>query len=165
MQRAKRGRPRAESPRECLCVWLQASERAQLKALALRLKTSISALSRRLLIHSLEAEISEDQIASITGLDVRRTYFGGPRPSRLTAMQCGHEIRARRLGVQCESVDFLAVYESEGGICGICREPVNFGVFTIDHIIPVSKGGPHIFANLQIAHFACNSCKGDRVPA
>jgi 5-methylcytosine-specific restriction endonuclease McrA len=33
--------------------------------------------------------------------------------------------------------------------------------FTIDHIVPVSKRGPHLFHNLQLAHGACNSRKGD----
>ncbi len=32
----------------------------------------------------------------------------------------------------------------------------------MDHIIPVSKGGAHTRQNLRLAHFLCNSKRGDR---
>lgn len=32
---------------------------------------------------------------------------------------------------------------------------------TIDHIIPVSKGGTNDESNLQTAHWSCNSIKSD----
>lgn len=55
-------------------------------------------------------------------------------------------------------------------ICGICGHPVNFDkVFpdpwsaTVDHIIPVSKGGdPVDVSNLQLAHLQCNRIKGTK---
>ena len=56
-------------------------------------------------------------------------------------------------------------------ICGICGKPVDFSYKyphplspTVDHIIPVSKGGhPSDLANLQLAHRCCNRQKSDRV--
>jgi 5-methylcytosine-specific restriction endonuclease McrA len=33
---------------------------------------------------------------------------------------------------------------------------------TIDHVVPVSRGGDDIKANVQLAHFRCNSVKGPR---
>lgn len=33
---------------------------------------------------------------------------------------------------------------------------------TIDHIIPLSKGGSHIWSNVRLAHMACNAGKCDR---
>lgn len=33
---------------------------------------------------------------------------------------------------------------------------------TIDHIVPVSEGGDDTRANVQLAHFVCNSVKGPR---
>lgn len=145
----RRGRPKSDTPRECLCVWLLASEREQLKSLANRHKTTISALSRRLLLHAIE-RISDEDVGLVAGLDTRRTYFGGPSPSRVTRMQCSHETRARRLGIEWAPVDFSVIYDRDRGVCGICSQPVGFDVFTIDHIVPVSKGGPHIEQNLQI---------------
>ena len=56
-------------------------------------------------------------------------------------------------------------------VCGICGEPVNFSLKfphplspTIDHIIPVAKGGhPSDIDNLQLAHFRCNRQKSDKL--
>ena len=56
-------------------------------------------------------------------------------------------------------------------VCGICGRAVDFSVKyphplspTVDHIIPVSKGGhPSDIDNLQLAHFMCNRWKYDRI--
>ena len=56
-------------------------------------------------------------------------------------------------------------------ICGICGRPVDFSLKyphplspTIDHIIPVSKGGhPSDIDNLQLAHRCCNRQKSDKL--
>ena len=32
---------------------------------------------------------------------------------------------------------------------------------TLDHIVPLSCGGEHSEANVQLAHFLCNSTKSD----
>lgn len=56
-------------------------------------------------------------------------------------------------------------------ICGICGKPVDLSLKyphplspTIDHIIPVSKGGhPSDISNLQLAHRCCNRAKSDKL--
>lgn len=56
-------------------------------------------------------------------------------------------------------------------ICAICGEPVDKSLkyphpycATVDHIIPVSKGGhPSDIENLQLAHFKCNRAKADNI--
>ena len=48
------------------------------------------------------------------------------------------------------------------GMCGGCRTPFPFRNFTIDHIVPKSKGGPDHIDNPQLLCGACNSTKGDR---
>lgn len=56
-------------------------------------------------------------------------------------------------------------------ICGICGKPVDFKLKyphplspTIDHIIPISKGGhPSDIENLQLAHRTCNRQKSDKL--
>lgn len=90
-----------------------------------------------------------------------RKYIGGPPPMRIKRMQFSHEVRARRLGLEYDLIDFRRVYAHHKGLCGICHQPVSFETFTIDHIIPTSRRGPHLFENLQPAHLACNSKKGD----
>lgn len=57
--------------------------------------------------------------------------------------------------------------------CGICGKPVDFSYTyphplspTVDHIIPVSKGGhPSDINNLQLAHRCCNREKSDKLLA
>lgn len=56
-------------------------------------------------------------------------------------------------------------------ICAICGKPVDKSLksphplsATVDHIIPVSKGGhPSDIANLQLAHRCCNREKSDKI--
>lgn len=62
------------------------------------------------------------------------------------------------------------IYASQT-VCGICGKPVDFGLKyphplspCIDHIIPVAKGGhPSDADNLQLAHWACNRQKSDKL--
>ena len=57
------------------------------------------------------------------------------------------------------------------GVCGICGGPVDFTLrypdplsATVDHIIPVAKGGhPSSLENLQLAHRWCNRQKSDKL--
>lgn len=56
-------------------------------------------------------------------------------------------------------------------VCGICGKPVDFTCKyphplspCIDHIIPIAKGGhPSDIDNLQLAHWACNRQKSDKI--
>lgn len=56
-------------------------------------------------------------------------------------------------------------------VCALCGKPVDFTLKypdpwspTIDHIIPINKGGhPSDLSNLQLAHFRCNRLKSDRI--
>lgn len=55
--------------------------------------------------------------------------------------------------------------------CGICGKQVDFGLryphplsACIDHIIPVARGGhPSDRDNMQLAHWACNRAKSDKL--
>ena len=55
-------------------------------------------------------------------------------------------------------------------VCALCGRPVDFSLKfpdpmspTIDHIIPIAKGGhPSDIENLQLAHLACNRKKADK---
>lgn len=61
------------------------------------------------------------------------------------------------------------IFERDGWRCQLCGDPVLPFIkglhprqASIDHIAPVSRGGEHVAANLQLAHFGCNSAKRDR---
>lgn len=65
---------------------------------------------------------------------------------------------ARQRGATVENVDRDYVLQRDLGICGICHTPIQEG-FHIDHIVPLSKGGAHSYANVQLAHPKCNERK------
>lgn len=65
-------------------------------------------------------------------------------------------------------IDYICVRDK--WTCHICGLLVHKGKFdnfnpkskTLDHVIPVSLGGLHDVSNLRLAHFSCNSSKGNR---
>lgn len=62
---------------------------------------------------------------------------------------------------------------AQQSVCGICGRPVDKNLPfpnpwspTVDHIIPVQKGGdPVNLENLQLAHLACNRAKATKLVA
>lgn len=57
--------------------------------------------------------------------------------------------------------DRRAIYNRYKGRCAICGRFVPYDEFTIDHIIPLAKGGDNGADNLQCAHVWCNFIKRD----
>ncbi len=75
--------------------------------------------------------------------------------------------RARYHGVGYEPISRLKVYQRDGWKCGLCGKAVDRRVMaphpmsvSLDHVVPLSMGGDHVYANVQCAHFGCNSLKG-----
>lgn len=61
------------------------------------------------------------------------------------------------------------IFERDGWVCQLCDAPVdrllNYpdpGSASLDHILPLSRGGHHIRSNVQLAHLFCNLSKGAR---
>jgi len=61
------------------------------------------------------------------------------------------------------------IWLRDGGICQICKTKVDRTKkaphpksVSLDHIVPISKGGTHEMSNLRLAHFLCNSKRGNR---
>ncbi|MEU4570846.1 HNH endonuclease [Micromonospora sp. NPDC023956] len=50
-------------------------------------------------------------------------------------------------------------------ICGlptdVTASPFDPASPTVDHVVPLSKGGEHTLANTQCSHLGCNSSKSD----
>jgi len=90
-----------------------------------------------------------------------------------TKIKDPHKRRAVQYGCKYDSsVTLESLIKRDGLRCAICgelcdlndRQWTNYGPTfpTIDHIIPMSKGGGHIWSNVQIAHALCNSRKGNK---
>ncbi len=74
-----------------------------------------------------------------------------------------HRYRTRKLNAYVAPVDFEEIYQRDNGLCKICGQLVERSKATLDHIIPLSKGGTHEPSNVQIAHGPCNSSKGAKL--
>jgi len=77
--------------------------------------------------------------------------------------------RAQHYGVPYEVVSKDRVYERDGWRCGICKRKVDRDLrwphemsASLDHIVPMSCGGGHLYVNVQLAHLKCNVDKGAR---
>lgn len=72
--------------------------------------------------------------------------------------------RARQAGAAIvERVDRAIVYERDGGICNICGEAVRWEEYDMDHVVPLSRGGDHSYANVAVSHASCNRRKHARI--
>lgn len=77
--------------------------------------------------------------------------------------------RALMQGAYVADVDRQEIFERDGWVCQLCHEPVDRSLVfphkmaaSLDHIVPLARGGKHEPSNTQLAHFICNSAKRDR---
>ncbi len=81
------------------------------------------------------------------------------------------EDRCEAYGVEYDPVvTRYAVFERDDWTCGICggrtnplKLPPHPHAPTVDHIVPLSKGGGHTWDNVQCAHLTCNASKGAKL--
>jgi 5-methylcytosine-specific restriction endonuclease McrA len=78
--------------------------------------------------------------------------------------------RARKSGATVESFTHAEIFERDGWTCGICTEPVDLTLryphplsSSLDHVVPLSRGGEHSRVNTRLAHLVCNQRRGARV--
>lgn len=72
--------------------------------------------------------------------------------------------RAAKLASPAVKLDLLALYARDGGRCWICRRDTPFAVAEFDHVVPISRGGPHTPENLRVSCGPCNRRKHDKLP-
>ena len=84
-----------------------------------------------------------------------------------------HRLRAKKYGVGFErGISLQALVRRDGLNCALCGKLCNWNDIkqgccgptypSIDHIIPMSKGGAHSWNNVQVAHRSCNTMKGTK---
>lgn len=79
--------------------------------------------------------------------------------------------RARKItNGPIEPVSYFQVFQRDRGVCGLCSGDIDKNLKwpdpacgTLDHVIPLSRGGSHTYENVQLAHASCNSSKGNRI--
>lgn len=89
----------------------------------------------------------------------------------------------RRIKIMAQMVDkditLESLYKRDRGLCHICGLACSWDDYivdsnqkqcgewypSIDHVIPLSKGGLHSWNNVKLAHRRCNSIKSDKILA
>ena len=82
----------------------------------------------------------------------------------------GHISRAKFYGVAFETFDRADIFDRDRWRCGICNATVDRSLTyphplsaSLDHIVPMSRGGAHTPDNTQCSHLICNVEKGARI--
>lgn len=107
--------------------------------------------------------------------DKRSVFCGDLCKRRYANKNAGndHRHRARHYGVAYEPVNRIKVFDRDGWRCQICGKSTpraRMGSMTtnapeLDHRIPLSKGGGHLYSNVQCSCRACNGAKGNKTSA
>jgi len=76
--------------------------------------------------------------------------------------------KRRKVYAGGDDINHLVVFELYAWTCWVCHKPINrylrmpnFMAATLEHIVPISKGGTHTWDNVAPAHAKCNFEKGD----
>ncbi len=110
----------------------------------------------------------------VPGRNRRRTRCDACQNDHLTrkARSDGARHRARKRGATVEVFTNHEVFERDGWRCGLCGQRIDRNLrhphpksVSIDHVVPLSKGGDHSLANTQASHLDCNMAKSNGVLA
>jgi 5-methylcytosine-specific restriction endonuclease McrA len=92
-----------------------------------------------------------------------------------TARPTGHGARLRKYGLADDpSVNVAALRERDGEHCYLCDRLMSFQRYrqgnynprraSMDHVIPLARGGQHSLDNVKLACLRCNIRKNDNLP-
>ena len=59
------------------------------------------------------------------------------------------------------TVDLATIAQRDGWRCHICHRKVSRANWSLDHLIPLSYGGPHTNENTALAHHRCNTLRSN----
>lgn len=132
----------------------------------------------------IDDDLLRNEAQTLNGYQIAKKYNICPSTIYKRAKRLGVEIefgrtirkwadRARFYGCDEKNIDISITIRKlrirDKNICQICGKPVDDSDIengharsmypTLDHIIPLSKGGTHTWNNVQLAHLGCNSSK------
>jgi 5-methylcytosine-specific restriction endonuclease McrA len=84
---------------------------------------------------------------------------------RLYIVDYNAMVRARRFTGDVELVSRVELMKRDGETCYLCGEWMSIHESSLDHVVPLSRGGSHTYANVKLAHRVCNSRKGKKLLA
>ena len=107
-------------------------------------------------------EENRDKVA-----EIQKKYYKKYReenPLKIRAHR--HKRRALKKATAVEPIDLNLVWDDSFGICFLCGTPMDRQYTypdprlpSLEHIIPLSRGGTHTYDNLTYTHLQCNNRK------
>lgn len=77
--------------------------------------------------------------------------------------------RAQERGAEAEQFKAVEIFDRDDWSCGICTETVDPNLrhpdpwrASLDHVIPLARGGQHTRSNTRCSHLICNIRRGHR---
>jgi len=96
----------------------------------------------------------------------RSRLYGSSERGKLTGLLRTQKRRMIKKRVTISQVPKEKIIDmfSHASICPLCKKPFNTRrKKTLDHVIPLAKGGEHTLSNFQILCSPCNTSKGDKL--
>jgi 5-methylcytosine-specific restriction endonuclease McrA len=93
-------------------------------------------------------------------------------PERAAArkQESWHRRRARKRMAPFDRFRHADVYERDAWVCQLCSRVVDPDLrhpdplsASLDHKLPLARGGHHVWDNVQLAHLTCNVTKNARI--
>lgn len=95
----------------------------------------------------------------------RRHYGGRRKPVKY------YSAKRRAVYRRGDAIERLLLFELHNWKCWVCKEKIDrymrfpsYMAATVEHVVPISKGGTHTWDNTVPAHAKCNFLKGDSLP-
>ena len=109
----------------------------------------------------------------------KRSSFCSDKCMRKWCNKQGNYNREMRLrgALVDKDITLKRVAQRDKDICYLCGHPVDWNDYSdisgnflvgpnypsVEHVIPIAKGGKHAWNNVRLAHCHCNSLKGDKI--
>ena len=78
-------------------------------------------------------------------------------------------VRRGKVATAVAKISVHDCWDRDGGKCQICKKRIDLSVkwphrnsMSVDHIVPLSKGGTDEASNVRAAHLGCNSRRGNK---
>lgn len=108
------------------------------------------------------------------------TFIGSPAKNKYCSDDCrAVGLKATKIvrdrKIRQSTIEYFSreqVFDRDEWTCHICAEAISPELkyphpmsASLDHVVPVSRGGAHTLENAAASHFRCNIRKSDRMPA
>lgn len=159
-------------PRCRLCRSADSREYQKHNTEAIRQRRALSQTPERRLAASARSGrwYQENRERALANVKARRSYLMRNDPEwvdaeRRRSLVKAHRRRAMAVSAGVEPYDREEIFSRDGWRCHICGGIVRDDP-SIDHLVPISKGGSDAPINVRLAHLSCNISRGaGRIPA